>query len=352
LRPIVASLLLVGLLVPATFAQEKQTKRDWDKHPAILQAETTQDVFALGDVHGDYERLVSLLVSAKIIAQDPGAPEKAQWQAGKAMLVCTGDFIDKGNQSLQVIALLRTLQTSAQSQGGRVIVTMGNHEAEFLADPGNKKAQKFLQEMEAKKIDAKAVAAGQDAEGIGRFLRSLPLAARVNDWFFAHAGFTRGRTLKQLDAELRDEVDSRGYDALQLPALNALLEARLHETPWFEKADDTPAMSKTRLQGFVEALGAKHLVIGHQPGKAVFAGPTKRAKGEMFQLHDGLLFLIDVGMSHGIDKMGQGYSEGALLHIRPGPQGSATAIFPRQQARVLWTEKKQKFPGERGALAP
>jgi len=34
--------------------------------PAIVEIDTTHDIYAVGDVHGDYERLISLLIAAKV----------------------------------------------------------------------------------------------------------------------------------------------------------------------------------------------------------------------------------------------------------------------------------------------
>jgi hypothetical protein len=154
-----------------------------------------------------------------------------RWRAGKAVLVCTGDLIDKGRHSLKVIALLRAREEDAARAGGRVIVLMGNHEAEFLADPADDdKALAFLKELEKEGLDPKDVAAGRDALGVGGFLRHLPFAARVNDWFFAYAGDTHGLDLPGLRTELEEEVDEKGYGADVLLGKKGLLEARLHNT--------------------------------------------------------------------------------------------------------------------------
>ena len=59
---------------------------------------------------------------------------------------CTGDLIDKSDQAFDVIACLGGLQQQAPGDGGRVIVTMGNHEAEFLADAeDDEKAEQFFE---------------------------------------------------------------------------------------------------------------------------------------------------------------------------------------------------------------
>jgi hypothetical protein len=53
-------------------------------------------------------------------------------------------------------------------------------------------------------------------------------------------------------------------------------------------------------------------VIGHQPGDVKFKGDKDRKKGVMANRYLGLIFLIDCGMSQGVND-----STGALLRIRP-----------------------------------
>jgi hypothetical protein len=328
-----AFLLAISLLSRAS-AQEKKPGRDWQKYPAIVEVDTPEDIYAFGDVHGDYERIISLLVAAKIIPDDPGPPEKAKWNAGKAVVVCTGDFIDKWDQSLRVISLLRTLQTEAGKAGGRLVVTLGNHEAEFLADPRNKKAKEFIAELQAKSIKPEAVGAGTDAAGIGQWMRALPAGARVNDWFFAHAGNTHNRTLSKLKEDLQNGIDKFGYKALVLQDLDSLLLARMAPQPWWEAEGDSGAQSREKLAKCVHALGVKHLVIGHAPGKIVFADKTVRNQGDLVSHFNGLIFMIDTGMSRAV-----AYSPGAVLHIQSG-FGAVKAYRIRASGNIeqIWSE--------------
>lgn len=87
-----------------------------------------------------------------------------------------------------------------------------------------------------------------------------------------------------------------------------------------------------RLLGYADALGAKHIVFGHQPGSYTFNDGSKRKKGTMFDNFDGLVFLIDMGMSRGVD-----YSKGALLRIEGTGSGeTATAVFADGSQEQLW----------------
>lgn len=301
--------------------------RNWGRCPAVVTLETNERVYALGDTHGDYDRLVTLLAAGKLIERIPNAPEEVRWSGGRSIFVVTGDMIDKGTQSMKVIALMRALTTSAGSQGGRVIVSAGNHEAEFLADPDGSKTKEFRKELQAAGIRPHDVADGLDEGGIGRFLLCLPFASRVNSWFFSHAGSTNGRTLRKLAEDLQKGIDEEGYDAKVLLGEKGLLEARM-KPPWWERQGDQPIDSIARLLGYADALGAKHIVFGHQPGTYTFNDGSKREKGTLFENFDGLLFMIDMGMSSGVD-----YSRGALLRIE---RDSATAVFPDGSEKRVW----------------
>jgi hypothetical protein len=292
--------------------------RNWEQCPATVSLQTPETVYALGDTHGDYDRLVTLLVAGKLLAAPPASPGQAAWSGGRATLVVTGDMIDKWDHSLDVIAFMRALIASAASQGGRVVISAGNHEAEFLADPTSSKTKEFQNELTKAGIKPPDVANGTDSAGIGQFLLCLPFASRVNDWFFAHAGSTKGRTYLQLVSDLQTGFDADGYNAKVLLGDKGLLEARM-KPPWWEKPNDNGTESVARLLGYADALGVHHIVFGHQPGTYTFNNGTTRKKGTLFANFSGLVFLIDTGMSRGVD-----YSTGALLRIEAE---RATAVF-------------------------
>jgi hypothetical protein len=302
--------------------------RDWSKNPAIVELDLPSDVvvYAVGDPHADYARLIDLLVKGDIIdevGRQPDQLESVKWKAGNAVLVCTGDMIDKGTDSIEVLQLFMRLQKIAPEAGGMVVVTLGNHEAEFLGGPTDKNKE-FVAELQQKNIDISQIRSGTDSLGLGQFMLSLPFAARINDWFFAHAGNTNSknpdkathpRSLEELRSFLETDVKANGYGGPSLSESDSLLEAKL-DNPWWEKKGDTGQDSQNRLRKYVTALGTpshrvQHLVIGHQPGKVDFNGDQPRKKGVMVNRYLGTIFLIDCGMSSAVNN-----STGALLRIR------------------------------------
>jgi hypothetical protein len=302
--------------------------RDWAKSPAVVQVDTTGDIFAIGDAHSDYRRLASAMKAAGLIEAVPKKPRDVKWSAGNAVLVTTGDMIDKGPRAIDVLSLLQALRASALANGGRVIVLAGNHEAEFLADPAAKKGEGFATQLKMRGIRPSDVALCRP--GIGEFLCALPFAARVNDWFFSHAGNSSGRSLAQLADDLQKGVMKDGFATKQLIGGDSVLESRLNGKdagrPWID-ARLPDYTEKQLLTTYTAALGVKHIVEGHVPSEVKFADGTVREPGEMFQMF-GMLFLIDTGMSEGVDD-----SRGAVLHIT---SKDATAICPDGKRTLLW----------------
>ena len=101
LLAVVALVVAGGLVVPAAAAR----------------------VVAVGDVHGSYEGLVTILLEAGLIDTD------LRWIGGDATLVQTGDLLDRGVRVRRVLDLLIRLQGEAAAAGGRVVVLLRNHEA-------------------------------------------------------------------------------------------------------------------------------------------------------------------------------------------------------------------------------
>src|SRR5690349_1766149 len=79
-------------------------------------------IVAIGDVHGAGEAFVSILQRVGLI------DAQKRWSGGTAVLVQTGDLLDRGQDVRQVMDLLMALESQAEAAGGRVQALLGNHE--------------------------------------------------------------------------------------------------------------------------------------------------------------------------------------------------------------------------------
>jgi hypothetical protein len=322
----------VGLLLIAGLGHA----RDWKQHPAVVEVSASADIFAIGDAHADYVRLTNAMRAAGII------DTSMHWAAGKAVLVTTGDMIDKGPRAVDVLRLLKSLRDEAPRFGGRVIALAGNHEAEFMADYSPDKFDGFKDDL--KKVGLKADEVAGCGGDIGAFLCSLPFAAKVNDWYFSHAGNTKGRTIEQIERDVEADFDQHGFAAQHLIGDYSILEARLNGTgkgrePWIDTGLPSIGERELLLQ-YARALGVRHIVEGHVPSPVDFADGVKRDAGQMFQRW-GLLFLIDTGMSSEVNE-----SLGAVLHISGG---KAMAVCPSGTKTEIWNVNSSPKTGRAAA---
>lgn len=95
-----------------------------------------RDVIAIGDVHGDGDRLIHALERLKLAE---GGYADVRWTGGSVSLVLMGDILDGAVRSpsisyqtsvgdLQIVDYLDRLSQSARAGGGEVTCLKGNHE--------------------------------------------------------------------------------------------------------------------------------------------------------------------------------------------------------------------------------
>ena len=163
--------------------------------------EIDRPTYAIGDVHGRFDCLDRLLAR---IAEDAGA------RGDEApRLVLMGDYVDRGEQSAEVLARIADLRRAPEAAGfGEVAALKGNHEAmllDFLDEPErggprwlrNGGLQTLLSygvggvqiSSEGEALDAAAgrLAAAMGAETV-EMLRDLPLWLRHGNVLFIHSG--------------------------------------------------------------------------------------------------------------------------------------------------------------------
>ncbi len=254
-------------------------------------------VLAISDVHGMSSAQDALLKGAGVVGDD------GRWAAGKTLLIVVGDSIDKGPQSLEVLDAWMALTAQAAAAGGRVVHTLGNHEAEFLAAPGDsKKAAELYAELQARGIPASDLS--DPAKPYGKFLTGMPLAARVGRWLFCHAGLYPGPTWADFSAAAASALSSGSYGDPLLSADDSILEAK----DWWKD----PSARKD-LESRLEADGMYGLVQGHQPKGYGF-------KNVIGSLDGGRLVKIDNGMAPEA-----GSNPGSLLRFPKPAQMNAAA---------------------------
>ncbi|HVW84971.1 MAG TPA: metallophosphoesterase, partial [Bryobacteraceae bacterium] len=271
-------------------------------------------VVGVGDVHGDYEQLVAVLKSAGLI------DDAANWIGGKTHLVQTGDILDRGGRSRDVMDLLMKLQKQAEAAGGYVHCLLGNHEAMNLygdlryVSPGEYGAfstpdSAKIRDEEYKRYIGSAGAgatvtreewdkqhplgffehrAAFGPEGVyGKWLRSLNTVIRINNTLYVHAGISRKYASMSMDG-----INRRVRDELEHPEkLQGGIVTDQEGPFWYRgiaKGNEKELM--VVVDTTLENNGAKREAIGHTYANAAI---TPRFDGKVIMLDIGLPRVYD-----------------------------------------------------------
>lgn len=271
-------------------------------------------VVAVGDIHGDYDQLVEVLRSAGLI------DGSANWAGGKTHLVQTGDILDRGGRSRDVMDLLMKLQGQAEQAGGHVHVLLGNHEVMNLygdlryVSPGeyaeyrtldsaalrDREYQNFRQLAGNKPVVSKEDWDKQHPLGYfeqraafapegtyGKWLRGLNTAIRIDGTLFVHAGLSAKYAKMPID-----EMNRKVREELSDPAkLQGGIVTDTEGPLWYRglaKGDEQQLASVVN-----DALAADHAereAIGHSYADAAI---TPRFGGKVIMLDIGLPRVYD-----------------------------------------------------------
>jgi len=246
-------------------------------------------IYAIGDIHGHYDKLVKLLHRAGLV------DEQAKWSGKDSILCFMGDFVDRGPDGIGVVELVMRLQVEAAEVGGRVLAVLGNHDlyipmvyrypdtlteygftfrAVWLRNGG------FASEME--KFSSEQI----------EWLANLPAMLLVDDNLIIHADsllYTNyGRTVEEVNHAItalfsESDLSEMGH----LMKRFATREAFLDSEHGVRIAAD-----------FLSTYGGTQIVHGHTPITTITGQPPGEITAP-YVYADGLCINLDGGMYMG-----------------------------------------------------
>lgn len=302
--------------------------------PAASALPPSQRIVAIGDLHGDFSAWRNIARAAQLIDGN------GHWIGGNAILVQTGDAVDRGPDSLKIIQDLMRLQNEASNANGRVIALVGNHEAmnvtgdfryvsagDYAAYVDSRSAQRRENVYESNKKTIETFYRQRDPGmsgdaiklawlqatplgsiehrvawapngTIGRWIADNPAVALLDGNIFVHGGISPAyahRTVEAINSEVRSALLAHTTDphAIINDEAGPLWYRGLAGSNAPAAAGDPAATPSPpvpigdQLQTLLSAFGAKRIVIGHTPNLQGIA-----------ILYDGRLVCIDTGISN------------------------------------------------------
>ncbi|XWS71901.1 hypothetical protein CRYUN_Cryun03dG0177900 [Craigia yunnanensis] len=93
-------------------------------NPPTFVSAPGRRIVAVGDLHGDLDKARYALEIAGVMSFDG----EDIWTGGDAVLIQLGDVLDRGDDEIAILSLLRSLDIQAKEKGGAVFQVNGNHE--------------------------------------------------------------------------------------------------------------------------------------------------------------------------------------------------------------------------------
>ncbi|KAI8052262.1 Metallo-dependent phosphatase-like protein [Syncephalis plumigaleata] len=215
-------------------------------------------IVAVGDLHGDMSNSLAVLRMAGIIDRNNN------WAGGdNTVFVQTGDVIDRGPDTIDLLKFLPKLIMQANKAGGRAIQILGNHE---IMNIGGE--LKHVSEADYKTFNDKAARkAAFNGNGLlGKRLFKLPVVHQVGDTVFAHGGISQAwakiglRSTNERATKIMPEYAKEGVklDSYESSAIGPTGPAWYRD---FAKGDESEVCAN--LAASLKALGATRMVVGH-----------------------------------------------------------------------------------------
>ncbi|KAK9280335.1 hypothetical protein L1049_014023 [Liquidambar formosana] len=309
-------------------------------NPPTFVSAPDRRIVAVGDLHGDLDQARRALEMAGVLSSDG----QDEWTGGETVLVQLGDILDRGEDEIAILSLLRSLDIQAKAKGGAVFQVNGNHETmnvegdfryvdsgafdecmhflEYLDDHENNWEEAFVSWISVSERWKEERKMSQSYWGPwnlvkrqkGVIARSILLrpggplscelaqhavALRVDDWVFCHGGLLPHHVeygIERMNEEVShwmrglSESDSsphspfiatRGYDSV--------VWNRLYSRDTSDLEDHQIKQIHSIIEETLQAVGAKAMVVGHTP----------QTSGVNCK-YNCSIWRIDVGMSSGV----------------------------------------------------
>ena len=253
-------------------------------------------VYIIGDIHGQYQKLVMLLQEAGLI------DDNQNWSGATAQVWFLGDFFDRGPNGIGVVELVMKLQNQALNAGGLVQALIGNHDLMLLSVYHFGRAHKHLLKAHESGKEMRIEVADFFTGGWLRnggvikdyvrlsgkhvaWLSHLPALAQLDRIILAHADsvlYQRcGDNVKNVNAYFYELLNNGSMeDWLQM--MDAFSE---HGAFYRPGGADRAAL-------FLRIFGCDRLIHGHTPISTL----TKKPANEPLIYADGRCINVDAGL--------------------------------------------------------
>ncbi|AEV99033.1 hypothetical protein A4D02_10770 [Niastella koreensis] len=216
-----------------------------------------KQIFVLSDIEGNFKSLFLLLRNYKII------DKYLKWSFKDNHLVILGDCFDRGEEVMECLWLIYSLEERAQRDGGHVHFILGNHEIMNMNGDWRYIHPKYAITPSGSRHPATALYDGNSE--LWRWLRTKNIIEQIGDILFVHGGISEALLKLNLSVteinELARPYYTRANELFTDPALHAILNS--DESPFWYRGYYRAAVSEGQVDTILKKFDAKMIITGH-----------------------------------------------------------------------------------------
>ncbi|HCC70471.1 MAG TPA: hypothetical protein DEQ09_04880 [Bacteroidales bacterium] len=223
--------------------------------------DTPSKIFVMGDIHGQYERMVEMLISGGVI------DDKLNWSWGDGHLIFIGDIFDRGEGVMEAYWLIYKLEQQAENKNGKVHLIMGNHEAMILKNDIRYISNKYYSLTSNLGLSYHELFSENTV--IGKWLKTKNVVEKVGNTLFIHAGISK--ELLSFDLSLEDinsgfrhflnESDEDSYNDMDRFLIGRF--GPVWYRGYLKASSGYNEIDQQSLEEVLETYSADQVVVGH-----------------------------------------------------------------------------------------
>ncbi|MEQ9119339.1 metallophosphoesterase [Fulvivirga sp.] len=225
----------------------------------VQENEGIDSLVAFSDIHGQYDLYIELLKANGIIDND------LNWSYGSGHMVIVGDIFDRGDKVTEVLWHVFGLEQQAEKAGGKVHLVLGNHEVMVLNNDLRYIHDKYKTTETLTSTTYDQLYA--DNTVLGQWLRSKPVAIKINDMIFAHGGLSptlvnNDVSIEKINKTFADQILGRDRASILSDEFLELLY-RSNGPVWYRGYFYDDNFTEQSIDSVLNYYDANHAIVGH-----------------------------------------------------------------------------------------
>ena len=220
---------------------------------------STDKIFALSDMEGDFSSFRKLLQAAGVIDNN------FNWTFGTGHLVLVGDFLDRGSQVTEVLWLIYSLEQKAKAAGGYVHYILGNHEIMNMSNDLRYVNSKYFHDVKLMHINYEKLY--EKNSEIGRWLRTKNVIEKIGNLVFLHGGISEELNSLDLSIARINKLARPYYDMSNEEStdqtMNTILSGKVGPFWYRGYYKNNDKVTPEEMNNILSKFSVTHIITGH-----------------------------------------------------------------------------------------